>query len=212
MKLSTLLPFALAAATSAQTTSSYTDPKSSITFQAFTDPTSGYTFGLALPMTPTTDFIGILVGKGSGWVGASLGGSMVNKLLIAAWPNGNQLVSSFRKATSYANPPEATGAFSMTPIAKGTYINSTHFSYTFLCKACILADGTTFTANATSGVLGWALSTAAPSTKSSHSSALNRHSAQGNFGVQLSAAMSNNYDQWAAMAAAPSPSARAFTA
>lgn len=38
-----------------------------------------------------------------------------------------------------------------------------------------MTDGTTFATNTTSGVLGWALSTAAPSVKLSHSSALDRH-------------------------------------
>lgn len=45
----------------------------------------------------------------------------------------------------------------MTPIAKGTYVNSTHYSYTFLCEGCLLTDGTTFATNTTSGVLGCAL-------------------------------------------------------
>ena len=80
----------------------------------------------------------------------------------------------------------------MTPIAKGIYVNSTHYSYT-LCEGCLLTDGTTFATNTASGVLGWALSTAAPSVKSSHSSALNRHVLQGSYGLQVSAAKSSNY-------------------
>jgi hypothetical protein len=97
MKLFSLLPVALAAIATAQSTSTYTDPKTSLTFEAFIHP-SGYTFGIALPASPSTDFMGLLVGKGTGWAGVSLGGPMVNKLLIAAWPNGNAVVSSFRKA------------------------------------------------------------------------------------------------------------------
>lgn len=44
-------------------------------------------FGIALPETPTSDFIGILVGKGSGWAGAWLGSGTVGKLLgrMAEW-------------------------------------------------------------------------------------------------------------------------------
>ena len=34
-----------------------------------------------------------------GYAGVSLGGNMVNKLLIVAWPHGDTIVSSFRQAT-----------------------------------------------------------------------------------------------------------------
>lgn len=99
MKLTTLLFAGLAAA---QTPSPYTDPKSGITLNTFIDPTSGYFFGLALPNDTTgTDFIATIGGKGTGWSGASLGGTMLGKLLVLAWPNGNAVVSSFRK-TAYA--------------------------------------------------------------------------------------------------------------
>jgi len=99
MKLTTtiLLSPLLALTTTAQTTTTtYTDPKTSITYQAFTD-SSGYIFGLSLPSTQSTDFIGLLIGKAAGWAGVSLGGPMVNKLLIAAWPDGNTVTSSFRR-------------------------------------------------------------------------------------------------------------------
>lgn len=98
MKFSTIiLPLAMALSVSAQgTTGPYSDAKSGITFQTFQD-TTGYTFGIALPETPGPDFVGILVGKGKGWAGVSLGGSMLNKLLIAAWPSGTKIVSTFRE-------------------------------------------------------------------------------------------------------------------
>ena len=77
----------------------YKEPNTGIVFQAFVDSATGYTFGAALPANGTaTDFIGILSGKGTGWSGVSLGGAMANKLLIVAWPNGQNIVSSFRKA------------------------------------------------------------------------------------------------------------------
>ena len=90
MKLSTLA--------TAQTPAPYTDAKSGITFNYFAH-TSGYFFGIALPQNSTsnTDFIATLGGKGTGWSGVSLGGPMLNKLLILAWPNANAIVSSFRK-------------------------------------------------------------------------------------------------------------------
>jgi hypothetical protein len=104
MKLSSFLPCALALNVAAQGMTALTDAKTGITFQAFTDPTAGYTFGVALPTTPSNDFIGIIVGKGKGWCGVSLGGSMANKLLIAAWPSGSTVVASFRK-TAYVTSP-----------------------------------------------------------------------------------------------------------
>ena len=95
MFFSSLLSCALVLGAVAQTPAPYTEPKSGITVWAYQSPT--YNFGIAVPQTPTTDFIGVLVGKGSGYVGVSLGGGMTNKLLITAWPNGNAVLSSFRK-------------------------------------------------------------------------------------------------------------------
>lgn len=88
----------------------------------------------------------------------------------------------------------------MVPIAAGTYTNSTAWSYTFLCKACILSDGTTFASNATTDVLGWAFATAAPTTPANHASTLPKHASQGNYGMDFSSARSAKYATYAAMA------------
>ncbi|KUJ08885.1 CBD9-like protein [Mollisia scopiformis] len=210
--LSTVLPLAMAISASAQgTTSVYTEPKTGIAFETYMDPT-GYAFGIALPTTPSTDFVGLLVGKGKGWAGVSLGGSMINKLLIAAWPSGTSLISTFRETPRIGNPPEANGSYTMTPIAAGTYTNATHWSYAFLCKGCILADGTTFASNASTDVLGWAFATAAPTMPAAHGSALPKHSTQGNYGMSFSAARTAKYATYAALAGAPATTPRAFNA
>jgi len=60
--------------------------------------------------------------------------------------------------SAYAPPPTVTGMYSIHPIANGTYINGTHFIINFLCKGCILTDGSTFAASDTDGYLGFALS------------------------------------------------------
>ena len=60
--------------------------------------------------------------------------------------------------SAYSPPPTVTGAYSIHPVANGTYVNGTHFTLTFLCKGCILTDGSTFAASDTDGYLGWALS------------------------------------------------------
>jgi hypothetical protein len=98
MKFSTLLLGGLASLAAAQTPGPYIDAKSGISFN-YLSLSSGYFFGIALPTNSTgnTDFIATIGGKGTGWSGASLGGKMLNKLLIIAWPNGKAIVSSFRK-------------------------------------------------------------------------------------------------------------------
>ncbi|KAF4611324.1 hypothetical protein G7Y89_g15689 [Cudoniella acicularis] len=88
----------------------------------------------------------------------------------------------------------------MTPIASGTYVNATHYSYTFLCKACILADGTTFKASDATDTLGFAFSTAAPATPANHASALVHHASDGHFTANIAGAKSAKYDAWAALA------------
>jgi len=215
MKLSLLLPTILALSTSTFAQDSeledrsiqssvYVEPKTSISFSAYEDATSGYTFGIALPTTPTTDFIGLLVGKGTGWSGVSLGGPMLNKLLIAAWPSGTKIVGTFRKTAKYGSPPEVTGTFTQTPIAAGTYTNATHWSYVFVCAGCIATDNTTFAAAATAGTFGWAVNAAAPATPASSSSSLSKHTAQGTYSLDLTAAKSAQYATWAALASKPS--------
>jgi hypothetical protein len=98
MKLSVMLTGALATLTAAQTVAPYTDVRSGITFNTLQH-SSGLFFGLALPVNATgnTDFIATLGGKGTGYSGISLGGGMLGKLLLVAWPNQQTVVSSFRK-------------------------------------------------------------------------------------------------------------------
>jgi cellobiose dehydrogenase (acceptor) len=86
----------------AQTAEPYTDEKTGIAFSGFQH-TSGYKFGIALPENPTTDFIAQVqapITNGDGWAGFSMGQSMTGNLLVVAWPNEGEIVSSFRLATS----------------------------------------------------------------------------------------------------------------
>ncbi|KAF2110654.1 hypothetical protein BDV96DRAFT_552957 [Lophiotrema nucula] len=209
MKFSSLFFAGLAAA---QTPAPYTDVKSGITFNTLVDNASGYFFGLALPVETTgTDFIATIGGKGTGWSGVSLGGAMLNKLLIVAWPNSQTIVSSFRKTAKYGSPAVATGTFTLSPIANGTYVNSTHWTYTFLCSNCIQTDGTTFTANDDLPSLGWALNSAAPSQKTNAASAVAKHTTEGTYQIDLTKARSANFNTWKTWAA-PKLSAVAFDA
>lgn len=122
MKLPSLIPLLVSLASAAPSPAGpYTDPKSGITFSAFSDSATGYFFGLALPPNTTErDFIATLGGKGTGWSGVSLGGAMLNKLLIVAWPNGQEIVSSFRKtAYVFLSPFSCLWHFRLFPVALG---------------------------------------------------------------------------------------------
>ncbi|KAK1569690.1 GMC oxidoreductase [Colletotrichum navitas] len=201
----------LAAAAAAQQTSSYVDAASGITLQRHSE-TSGFSFGIALPTTVGKDFIGqISAPVSTGWAAVSLGGPMTNKILLVAWPNGDSVQTSIRKASGYSNPSVVTdSSITLKPIASGVSVNETSFTYTFLCQGCITGDETTFTGTADTTTFGWAYSTTALSDTSSASVALNYHGAGfGLFGANLAEAKSADYATWAAKAsdAATTPGA-----
>lgn len=80
----------------AQTSSPYRDENTGITFNGYQS-TSGFRFGIALPENPTTDFIAQIqapITNGGGWAGFSMGQSMTGNLLVVAWPNDGEIVSS----------------------------------------------------------------------------------------------------------------------
>ncbi|KAK1672240.1 GMC oxidoreductase [Colletotrichum godetiae] len=192
----------LAAAAVAQQTTSYVDSATGITFQRYTE-TSGFSFGVALPSTVGKDFIGqISAPITAGWASVSLGGPMTNKLLVVAWPNGESIQTSIRKASGYSNPDVVTDSgITLKPIESGTSINATAFTYTFVCEGCITGDTTTFTGTSDTTTFGWAYSTTALSDTTSTSIALNYHGAGfGLFGANLADAKSADYATWAAKA------------
>ncbi|KAJ0124561.1 hypothetical protein J7T55_005900 [Diaporthe amygdali] len=201
--------------TAATTSAAYTDPKTGIDFQQYSANGGQFTFGIALPETIESDFIGQLVvpiSKTGGWGAVSLAGSMLNHLLLVAWANGEEVVSTFRTASAYANPAvyDATEVSAL-PIANGTFVNSTHFSFTFLCEGCIVGGTTSFKATDETPVLGWALSSSDPTTPSDPTSDLPYHDAGfGLYGVPAADAQSAKFETWASWASAaatPTPGA-----
>lgn len=160
--MSYYLALFLLPAVQSQTTSPFKDPLSGISFQRFFGARTSFAFGIALPENPTTDFIGQFsfpTPAGSGWGGVSLTDDMVGPLLLAVWPNGNNVVSSFRKARNEDDsPPTVNGAFKVVPIPQGTQITSAKLTFTFLCQNCIDAS-LGFSAGNTFGSveMGWAL-------------------------------------------------------
>ncbi|TGO50559.1 hypothetical protein BCON_0181g00270 [Botryotinia convoluta] len=198
-------------ATAATTTGAYTDANTGIEFQQYSDTTIGYSFGIAVPQNPTADFIGQLVvplTSGAGWGGLSMGAGMIDKLLFVAWPNGEEIQSSFRYATGYSNPAVyTTSTVAALPIANGTFINSTHLSYTFLCQSCVIGGLTTFDASSVLATLGYAVSSSNPTTPSDSGSALTYHDVGANiYNLNLTAARSAQYSTWASWASAATPS------
>lgn len=188
----------------AAATSNYTDPNTGITFLTYFADDLDYSFGIVFPETVSTDFIGQLVvplTNGSGWGGVDFGGDMTKHLLFVAWPSGDEVVTSFRMAESYANPSVYTNTtVSALPIANGTFVNSTHLSYTFVCEGCIVGGTTSFASDDEAPVLGYAVSTSNVDTVSSSSSALTYHDAgSGEWGFSISGAKSASYATWAAM-------------
>ena len=110
-------------------------------------------------------------------------------------------VASLREATSYTNPDEFSGDASIVEIPDGISSNSTHLTYTFLCKGCVVGSPTTFKANADTYFFGWALAKTNPTTPSSPSSVLSYHAAGfGTFEMLLSEAKLAKYSTWAAKA------------
>ncbi|KAB2571514.1 Glucose-methanol-choline oxidoreductase [Lasiodiplodia theobromae] len=193
-------------ARAATTTSAYTDETTGITFQRWQDASTGFAFGVALPENPeaTTDIIGQIVSPGAGWAGVSMTSSMMASTLIAAWPNGDDIVASARKTNAYSNPA-AMADVTLTTIPEGTFVNSTHYSYTFLCKGCVTGDSGAFDVTTTTAVLGWAFSKTAPTTPGSADSVLNYHAAGfGAFGMPIADAESAEFETWAKLATATS--------
>ncbi|KAE8136548.1 hypothetical protein BDV38DRAFT_271906 [Aspergillus pseudotamarii] len=202
------LSSALGAAAMNYNSSAYSDSTTGIDFQRWCDEKTGFCFGLALPETVDSDFIGQLVvplSSSNGWGGVSLSSSMTKALLIGAWPNGDSVVSSLREAQSYTNPDVYSGDASLEEIPDGTAINSTHLTYTFLCRSCVVGTPTTFGKDMDSYFFGWALSKTSPKSPASSDATLNYHAAGfGSFQMVLSDAKSAKYSTWASKAKASS--------
>ncbi|PBP22038.1 cellobiose dehydrogenase [Diplocarpon rosae] len=182
----------------------YADAATGITFQQVTEGT--FTFGIALPETASTDFIGRISTTGAaGWAGISLKGPMTGSLMVVAWPNAEQVVASLRLASGYSNPGVFTGSASLKPIPAGTTFDGTTYTYTFLCEGCLQTDGSTFAADAATANLGWAHADKTPTPPAEAGATLGYHSTGfGLFGVDLAGAKSASFATWAALAQADS--------
>lgn len=192
---------AMAAGVMGQSSVNWTDTTSGIDFSYYE--TKGIAWGIAMPETYTGDFIGYLAADTiDGYAAMSMTGSMSNALLICAWANGDEIVASLRQATAYSNPPEITNSsIGIYEIASGTSVNSTGWSFTFLCKGCATGTSISFGPDDDQKVFGYALSTTALTDTTSSDATLNYHSAAfGEYAHSLSDAKSADYDTWAKLA------------
>ncbi|GJJ08611.1 hypothetical protein Clacol_002830 [Clathrus columnatus] len=88
-----------------QESSAFHDPENGFNFQAYTDPVHSVTYAAVFPeisvsANPPTEFLGEIIAPiSNAWVGLSVGGAMLDSLLLVAWPNGNDIVFSPRYAT-----------------------------------------------------------------------------------------------------------------
>jgi len=100
----------LAGSAVAQAASGYTDSKTGIKFWQLdvSDEAApgGYQYGVALPAVSQTQYQNEFIGhiksgltNGAGWAGISMGPTMTGNLLLVTWPNGKNVIGSFRFAT-----------------------------------------------------------------------------------------------------------------
>ncbi|KAI4731360.1 FAD/NAD(P)-binding domain-containing protein [Aureobasidium sp. EXF-10728] len=204
-RFAALLPLAYALGAIAQSVA-YNDPITGIDFMSFQDPDSGARFGVATPKTLGQDFIGQIVAPTTqGWAGLDMSAQMANHILVVAWPDGDKVMASVREASGYTTPPVYTGNATTIPIANGTFVNSTHFSYTFVCSGCITGDADSFPSTVKGNAFGWAYSSDAPAKPSVADTDLNLHSGFGAFAVIFANSGSALYDTWASWAEAVVP-------
>ncbi|KAI8932459.1 hypothetical protein NX059_010644 [Plenodomus lindquistii] len=170
------------AGVSAQTTA-FTDAATGITFQQFTSE-EGFSFGIVLPDSGEDGFIGRISARTKGGA-AVMAGSKEHGVMIVAWPNGEDVVSSLR-TTDESFGLDATIA----TIPAGTSASETGFTYTFLCGKCAVPSST----------LGYIVSDTVLLDPSVEISDLDLMSGNGNFEVDVAAAKSAGYAEWATLA------------
>jgi len=133
--------------------------------------------GFALPQTASNDFIGHIEGKGPGYAGISIGGGMLNRLLVIAWPDGDKVRTSFRFAGGYTRPAIYNGTAQLTEISHK--VNGKIYSITFKCTGCLSWEfaGRKGAVNLASDNIrmGWAASAQAPSSPSDPKSGIPFH-------------------------------------
>jgi len=103
-------------------------------------------------------------------------------------------------SSDYTSPEVWNGTATMTPIKKGTYLNETYLSYTFLCKKCITTDGFSLAPGNEPATLGWAVSTSPVAESNNTATELTFHAGFGLFSQNMARTKSSKYETYAALA------------
>ncbi|THH28872.1 hypothetical protein EUX98_g5306 [Antrodiella citrinella] len=182
-----------------QTAAGYTDPDNGWQFTGITDPVHDVTYGLIFPPLvssgpQSTEFIGEFITPiAAEWLGFSMGGAMLDNLLLVAWPNGNDIIASTRYATDYVQPTEYDGPTITT--LPSSLVNSTHWKWVFRCQNCTSWSGGGI--DTTSGAaLAWAFSSVGVDDPSDPESTFQEHTDFGFFGMDFSTAHNANYQSY----------------
>lgn len=132
---------------------------------------------------------------------------MPSALLLTAWPNGDDIVTSFRFASGYVDPEIYSGDATLTPFLKT--VNETHYTLIYRCQGCWSWDhgGTTGGRGTSEGVMvmGWAQAYDGPADPADPDSVVIQHDTQGMFGMPVSMAVNELYEEWAGMEPVPEP-------
>ncbi|KAJ7103732.1 cellobiose dehydrogenase [Mycena epipterygia] len=141
----------------------YTDPDNGITFWGLTDVVHNVTYGYVFPPLATsgpnpTEYIAEIVAPlVNQWVGFALSGSMVDSLLVAAWPNNGQIVFTTRYATTNVLPDVYPGPVITT--LPTSSVNSTHWKWVFRCQNCTTWTGGSLDVSSPGSTPAWCVST-----------------------------------------------------
>jgi cellobiose dehydrogenase (acceptor) len=127
---------------------------------------------------------------------------MTQALLLMAWPNQGEVVTSFRYATGYNLPDVYSGNAKLTQIS--STVNDTSFEVIYRCENCFSwnHDGATGSVATSSNllILGYAQSKTAPTTPSCPGSSFKQHDTFGQYGAQLNDSANTEYTKWTALA------------
>src|SRR5690606_16335411 len=129
---------------------------------------------------------------------------MVNNLLMTAWVHNGEFKHALRISDSYtaAKVYTAPGP-AMTPLFSEGAINSTHWSFTFLCTNCNeweIQDGEYTNAvdlSSDFGIMGMGISAVElPNKPEDAASPLKKHSSSTQYGVLLGSARSADFESY----------------
>jgi cellobiose dehydrogenase (acceptor) len=197
----------------------YTDPDTGIQMGTWTTAQNSMKMGFTFPSNALSvdanEYIGLLEcaspnGKGTGWCSIGFGTSMTNSMLLAAWPQGDEVYTDFKKAPGYEQPLHFGGNAKLTQISSS--VNATHFRLVYRCENCIKwsGDGVSGTGSTSSGQLVncWAHGkTNVIDGECPKDTTFVQHETQNTWGMQINeVSVHSEYSEWTKLATKAAPS------